>query len=169
MRKFAACLYNAVFCLLLTIFAAGCYFETHRGYYDAAKVPGWKKWNEIGANFFRFPIKHAPNWYIELRGVEKGSLWIHIGSNAFKNTDAIFDVAHFSSEPVRIIFHDRNNEVVVLKDSSRWAYMLNIAVGDSSDFTVVVPSFQIGNETVPELPLRCRWTDNRYVMWIPIQ
>lgn len=168
MREFASCLYKAPFCLFLTIFATGR-VEIHCGYYDAAKVPGWKKWNEIGANYFRFPVKHAPNWHIELRGVQRGNLWIQIGSNAFKGTGAVFEVAHFSSEPVRIMFHDRNSEVVVLKDSSDWATGRNIAVGESSDFTVVVPSFQIGNETVPELSLRCRWTNKRYVIWIPLQ
>ena len=77
----------AAFYLLAMFFMVGC-FELHRGYYDAANTAGWKSWHEVGGNFFRFPISHAPKWYIELRGVQKGSLRVQIGSDAFKDTGA---------------------------------------------------------------------------------
>ncbi|HEU6447865.1 MAG TPA: hypothetical protein VFV23_05460 [Verrucomicrobiae bacterium] len=146
----------------------GCY-EVHQGYYEASNVPGWKKRVDVGGNFFNYPIKNAPDWFIQLGSTSQksDSLHIRMGSDTFFHPDAFWSVVSFSSEPVRIICHDQNEREIVAVDSSRWAYEKTISLEGSTNFTVIVPSFKIGTNTVPELSARFRWTDKKYYIEVP--
>jgi hypothetical protein len=42
---------------------------------------------------------------------------------------------------------------------------LSLEVGNSQDFTVIVPSFKIGESVVPELSTQLRWSDEKYRIW----
>jgi hypothetical protein len=148
----------------------GCY-EVHQGHYKATKVAGWTSWDAGGCNFFEFPTQHTPNWMIQLGGAEIGKLHIRIYSQAYDPFGMWkSNLLSFSGKPIRILFVDENNrEITIAADGFETLYGQDLEVGNSKDFTVIVPAFKIGDNTVPELSAHLHWTDKKYRVWGPVQ
>jgi hypothetical protein len=144
----------------------GCY-ELHHGRYVAEKAKGWAKWEDVGSNFFRYPTKDVPNWYIQIGG-NHGILGLRIGSNAY-DPARIWNFVSFSNNPISIIFHDENRQTSVPLDGFKSPDGSDLNVGESKDFTVIIPSFKIGENTIPELSARFHWSNEKYRIWVPLQ
>lgn len=155
---------------LFTVFLlTGCY-SVHQGRYVAEEVSGWKIQDESdGGILFRYPTKGTPDWFIQIRGDTVGTVHLWIGSHAYASSAIWKSKIEFSGESMRIIYHDGGENAVVPVDGFRTPRGQDVQVGNSQDFTLIVPSFKIGDNDVPELSTRIRWNNDRYRVWIPLQ
>jgi hypothetical protein len=158
-------LYRGMLCLLATIFLVGCN-EIHRGHYQIAKVPGWTNREVDGISDIRYPTKEFHNkWHIFFRGFQKGKLHLQISTDRAE----FWKKVTFSGQAIIVAFQDKNKEAVIPAGGFQSPFGCDIEVGDSEDFTVIIPSFKIGDSPVPQSSVRVRWSDKKYRIWIPIQ
>ena len=156
-----------VFCLLTLALSTGC--ETHRGLYEAAKVEGWKSYEREGITFFSYPTKSTPKWYVSFYAPRKGELYFQLGTDAW-SPDPLYKSLVFLGDTIKIVSQDRSDEKVIpAHDNFVSHYCQTVQVGDSEDFTVILPSFSIGNSVVPQLSARFKWSDRKYYQWVPLQ
>lgn len=169
MRTGGRHMFRTALCLVAALLLAGCY-EVHQGRYLAGKVPGWSRRDDLGSCFFEYPTKHVPNWHIQMGGDKRGSFRVGIGSFA-RDPYKIWkqNLLTFSGTPIRIIFHDPHREVTIAADGFQSLYGQTLDVDGSQDFTVIVPSFRVGDNVVPELSAHVRWSDDKYRIWVPLQ
>jgi hypothetical protein len=169
MRTYTRHLIIKLIGLLAAALLAGCY-EVHQGRYVAERVSGWSSRDEMdGGVLFRYPTKTTPDWFVQIRGAKVGTVHLCIGSDA-DDPSVIWKLEMaFSGEPIRIIFHDGSKEAIVPVDSFKTPLGQDVQVGSSQDFTLVVPSFKIGDNDVPELSAHVRWSSDRYRVWRPLQ
>jgi hypothetical protein len=90
-----------------------------------------------------------------------------VGSFAY-HSDKIWtqQMLTFSGKPIHIIFHDLKKEAAMPADGFQTPAGQDLEVDGSQDFTVIVPSFKIGDNVVPELSVRVRWSDKKYRLWV---
>jgi len=154
-------------CILILVILSGCY-RIYHGHYVAAEAPAWKKSEYAGGNFFRYPTKHTPDWYISIAGNKNGKVRLSIGSAAY-DPGAIWKLLNFSGDPIRILLQGSKEWMVIPADGFQFPCGLNLDVPASADFTVVTPSFKIGENTVPELPTHVHWSNEQFGYWVPLQ
>jgi hypothetical protein len=149
---------------LVAILFAGCY-SVHQGQFVAERAEGWSMQQAAGSTFFDYPTKHTPNWYIQIGGAGKtGKLHLRIGSAAY-DPDAIYKLLSFSGSPIRIKFADQNRETVISTDGFQTVDGQDLYIGGSQDVTVIIPSFKIGDNVVPELSAHMHWSNGKYRIW----
>ncbi|MFN7140122.1 MAG: hypothetical protein ACK4UN_12375, partial [Limisphaerales bacterium] len=121
--------------------SAGC-FHVHQGRYEAQvqHATGWEKREYAGRNIFTYPTTGIPKWNVGLGGRRKGTLYVIIDSGDSR----FWKLARFSGAPIRVIFHDHNEERVMSAEGFESPFGQEFEIGDSQDFTVILPSFTIG-------------------------
>ena len=114
-----------------------------------------------GATYFHYPTQNTRNWFIQMRGDTKGELHLFIGSEGY-DPYAIWKSLSFTGKPIRIKFLDKNKEVDIPADGFQTLLGQDLDVGGAQDFIVIVPSFKIGDNLVPELSAHLRWSTEKY-------
>ncbi|MFN7137876.1 MAG: hypothetical protein ACK4UN_00900, partial [Limisphaerales bacterium] len=156
-------------CLLLAAaLVVGCY-HTHHGRYIAElhDATRWTKREYAGGNFFTYPTRNAPKWDVALGGRKRGTLHVRLGST--EDIVTIRKLLRFSVDPIQVYFHDRKEHMLIAAEGFQTPFGQDLEIGESRDFTVVLPSFAIGDNTIPELRARVRWSDDSYRIWVPLQ
>lgn len=162
-------IYPRIFCLLMPILLVGCYV-VHRGLYDASEIAGgWSSRQGGGLTYFIQPMPKKPGWMISTYSNQKGNLYFNLGSTAWDPTP-FFRSVTFSGDTIRITFHDSNDQEKVISAKDFVSYHCQtLKVGDSEDFTVILPPFAIGDTNIPALSAHFRWSDRKYRQWVPLQ
>jgi hypothetical protein len=149
-----------MFYLLAAMLLVGCY-EVRQGQFVAEQVPGWSKTQADGGTYFRYPTKSTPRWFVFIGGDKKGKLHVWIGSDSY-DPYAIWKSLGFTGKPIRIKFIDQNKEADIPAKGFQTLFGQDLDLGDSQDFIVIVPSFKIGDNLVPELSAHFRWSNEKY-------
>ena len=146
---------------LVAMLFTGCY-SVYQGQFVAERPEGWSMQQADGSAFFHYPTKHTPNWDIIIGGHNPdGKLHMCIHSWAY-DSDAIYKLLSFSGSPIRIKFADQNRETVISTDRFQTVYGQDLYVGGSQDFIVIIPSFKIGGNVVPEFSAHMHWSNGKY-------
>jgi hypothetical protein len=156
-------LYRKLCLLLLMILLPGC--SVYRGHFVADRVPGWSVWRTDGVNRLFYPTDVRPKFLIILQGYEKGKLELTIRTRG-RDPFAVYKWISHSDKPIRVLFHDKPGELSVPATA---LFVLGpvarLNVGNSEDFTVIIPTFKVKDTVIPELSVRVRWSDKRYFVW----
>ena len=136
----------------------------------AANGTGWSRRDALGCEFFRYPTVSTPDWFVQMGGTSVGTLHLRIGSDAY-DPYKIWELKmlSFSGTPIRIVFHDQKGEAVISPNGFQTLFGQDLNVDSSRDFTIIVPSFSIGDNSVPELSAHVQWSNGKYRIWIPLQ
>jgi hypothetical protein len=117
--------------------------------YDGSDAPGWihsVAAGDGGTSIYTSPSKELKNVQIAFSTSRKGSLYFHIFGAREKPT--------FLQGKIVIDYRDRGKRVEIPATDE-----ITIDVGESQDFTVIVPSFRVETGVLPELNARFHWSD----------
>lgn len=158
-----------IFCLLAPVLLVGC-FQVNRGLYDASDVAsGWSAHQSEGITSFTRPIPKKPRWFISTSSRNKGELYFNLGCTDW-DPDPFFYSVTFSDDQIHIVLHDKNEQEMIDGGIDFVTYHAQtLYVGDSGDFTVILPPFKIRDINIPEFSARFKWSDRKYLEWIPVQ
>ena len=151
---------RGVFYLLVAILFAGCY-SVYQGQFVAERVPGWHVQQAAGATCFHYPTKNTRNWWIQIRGDKNGKLHLCVFSDGY-DPYAIWKSLSFTGKSIRIKFVDQNKEADIPANGFQTLRGQDLDIGGSQDFIIIVPSFKIGDNLVPEFSAHFHWSNEKY-------
>lgn len=128
-------------------------------HYVADKVSGWSRTRfYMGVYSYHYHLRTSRNCIVVISGQKKGSMGLKVSSNGY-DPFAIWklNLLRFSDEPIKITFNDPKRELIVPSSGFKTLHGQILDVGNSTNFTIIVPSFRFEDKTIPELPLHIRW------------
>ena len=139
---------------VMALCLASCVVMRDHGMYVGSQCPSWDGTRPAGSGpvqtYIFFPPKLGNRSAIE----------VHFGSSQKGKLSIGFSGPRGDQDPLRtegkiiVVFNDRNERREVEVSSQ-----ISLEIGESNDFTIIIPPFWLGEAKAPQLEARFYWSD----------
>jgi hypothetical protein len=154
---------RCIFLLSGMLLLTGC-VGIRRGYYEASPASGWRRQKVPLDERHRFvfrPASKVMRSEVTFSTIRKGELTYALGTFSGRNPWAEQDAMIFPTNRIRIVYEDTGKEDAVPRKDK---YGQHFQVGDSENFTIILPPFTVNGKPVPELSVHFKWSNHRYLV-----